>query len=76
MFIEQGVGVCVEASDNCRISEALGSLENEDLVQRLYDLYIFHNSVPAIATAVAWEFGRNRSTPFPVRATPSTMGPI
>ena len=53
MFIEQGDGVCVEATDNCRISEALGSLEDEDLAQRLYDLYVFHNSVPVVEIAMA-----------------------
>ena len=53
MFIEQGGGVCIESSDNCRISEAFGSLQNEDLAQRLYDLHVFHSSVPVLETAMA-----------------------
>ncbi len=76
MFIEQDGGVCVDSSDNRRISEALGSLENEDLAQRLYDLYIFHSSVPVFETAMVCGLGRNRSTPFPVGATPRVVRSI
>lgn len=66
MFIEQGGGVCVESSDNRRISESLGSLENEDLAQRLYDLYAFHYSVPVVGIVMTWRLERKRSTSFPV----------
>ena len=73
MLIEQGGGVCVESSDNCRISEAFGSLEDKNLAQRLYDLRICHNSVPTFKIVMPRGLERKQSTLFQVGATPSAM---